>query len=198
VRSDVLSRLYGHHVDVFHAHGRVIVSVGEEHRKRVASPAPRRRAAPTRHRERRQRLHRRQRYYYRTLSPAPMSVWHAIFQPGFFGNSAVQTAASSGSWSPVFAPRRRVHGYKGPVLCGHAFADITSTGVRRRWSSGQPLGRVRRYGVARGRCHGADRCTAHRGRDLATGIVLGAALGLSALFLYLSVTSGSTTGTVVT
>ncbi|HMK96123.1 MAG TPA: metal ABC transporter ATP-binding protein, partial [Acidimicrobiales bacterium] len=27
VRSDVLSKLYGHHVDVFHAHGRVIVSV---------------------------------------------------------------------------------------------------------------------------------------------------------------------------
>jgi zinc/manganese transport system ATP-binding protein len=33
VRSDVLSALYGHHVDVFHAHGRVIVSVGEEHRE---------------------------------------------------------------------------------------------------------------------------------------------------------------------
>jgi zinc/manganese transport system ATP-binding protein len=29
VRGEVLSRLYGHHVDVFHAHGRVIVSVGE-------------------------------------------------------------------------------------------------------------------------------------------------------------------------
>ena len=30
VRSDVLSALYHHHVDVFHAHGRVLVSVGEE------------------------------------------------------------------------------------------------------------------------------------------------------------------------
>jgi zinc/manganese transport system ATP-binding protein len=30
VRSDVLTRLYGHHVDVLRAHGRVIVSVGEE------------------------------------------------------------------------------------------------------------------------------------------------------------------------
>ncbi|MGH9107240.1 MAG: metal ABC transporter ATP-binding protein [Acidimicrobiales bacterium] len=29
VRAGVLSRLYGHHVDVFHAHGRVIVSVGQ-------------------------------------------------------------------------------------------------------------------------------------------------------------------------
>ncbi|HYY18282.1 MAG TPA: metal ABC transporter permease, partial [Streptosporangiaceae bacterium] len=33
-----------------------------------------------------------------------------------------------------------------------------------------------------------------RGRDLATGIVLGAAIGLSALFLYLDTTRSSTTG----
>lgn len=30
VRSDVLTKLYGHHVDVLRAHGRVIVSVGDE------------------------------------------------------------------------------------------------------------------------------------------------------------------------
>ncbi len=30
VRSDVLSSLYGHHVDVLHAHGRVIVSIGDD------------------------------------------------------------------------------------------------------------------------------------------------------------------------
>ena len=41
VRSDVLSRLYGHHVDVFHSHGRVIVSVGEEHREEGCEPGPR-------------------------------------------------------------------------------------------------------------------------------------------------------------
>jgi zinc/manganese transport system ATP-binding protein len=28
VRSDVLSRLYGHHVDVLHVHGRVLVVAG--------------------------------------------------------------------------------------------------------------------------------------------------------------------------
>src|ERR1700686_5337273 len=33
-----------------------------------------------------------------------------------------------------------------------------------------------------------------RGRDLATGVVLGAAIGLSALFLYFDTTSGATTG----
>jgi zinc/manganese transport system permease protein len=37
-----------------------------------------------------------------------------------------------------------------------------------------------------------------RGRDLATGIVLGAGFGLAALFLYLGTTSGSTTGATVT
>jgi zinc/manganese transport system ATP-binding protein len=40
VRSEVLSRLYGHHVDVFHSHGRVIVSVGEEHREQGCEPGP--------------------------------------------------------------------------------------------------------------------------------------------------------------
>jgi zinc/manganese transport system ATP-binding protein len=33
VKSDVLSALYGHHVDVLRAHGRVIVSVADEHRE---------------------------------------------------------------------------------------------------------------------------------------------------------------------
>jgi zinc/manganese transport system ATP-binding protein len=31
IRSDVLSELYGRHVDVFRAHGRLLVSVGDEH-----------------------------------------------------------------------------------------------------------------------------------------------------------------------
>jgi zinc/manganese transport system permease protein len=38
----------------------------------------------------------------------------------------------------------------------------------------------------------------HRGRDLATGVLLGAGLGLSALLLYLSTTSQSTSGASVT
>ena len=37
-----------------------------------------------------------------------------------------------------------------------------------------------------------------RGRDLATGIVLGASLGLAALFLYLDTTTSTTTGATVT
>ena len=37
-----------------------------------------------------------------------------------------------------------------------------------------------------------------RGRDLATGIVLGAALGIAALFLYLGTTESNTTGATIT
>jgi ABC-type multidrug transport system ATPase subunit len=40
VRSEVLSQLYGHHVDAFRAHGRVIVSVGEEHREDGCETGP--------------------------------------------------------------------------------------------------------------------------------------------------------------
>jgi zinc/manganese transport system ATP-binding protein len=40
VRSEVLSRLYGRHVDVFHAHGRVIVAVGDDHRQEGCDPGP--------------------------------------------------------------------------------------------------------------------------------------------------------------
>jgi zinc/manganese transport system permease protein len=38
----------------------------------------------------------------------------------------------------------------------------------------------------------------HRGRDLATGVLLGAGLGLSALLLYFTTTTQSTTGAAVT
>jgi zinc/manganese transport system ATP-binding protein len=39
VRSDVLSRLYGHHVDVLRVHGRVIVVAGTGHDEHAAAPA---------------------------------------------------------------------------------------------------------------------------------------------------------------
>jgi zinc/manganese transport system ATP-binding protein len=39
VRSDVLTRLYGHHVDVLRVHGRVLVVAGTGHDEHVAAPA---------------------------------------------------------------------------------------------------------------------------------------------------------------
>jgi zinc/manganese transport system ATP-binding protein len=40
VRSDVLSRLYGHHVDVLHVHGRVVVLAGDSELDEELSPHP--------------------------------------------------------------------------------------------------------------------------------------------------------------
>jgi zinc/manganese transport system ATP-binding protein len=40
VRSDVLSRLYGHHVDVLRVHGRVIVVAGTGHDEHAEQEPP--------------------------------------------------------------------------------------------------------------------------------------------------------------
>jgi zinc/manganese transport system permease protein len=129
-----------------------------------------------------------------------MSVWHAIFQPGFFGNSAVQTAAVVGLVvSCVCAPVGVFTVIRGQSFAGHAFADITSTGGSASVVVGvNPLVGFAAMGLLGAGALELTGAQHHRGRDLATGIVLGAALGLSALFLYLSVTGGSTTGAVVT
>ena len=88
---------------------------------------------------------------------------------------------------------------RGQSFAGEAFGDIGTTG-----GSGA-------YLSASGRC-GASCCgnviaagameaigvQRPRGRDLATGIVLGAGIGLAALFLYLYTTEHSTTGATVT
>ena len=58
---------------------------------------------------------------------------------------------------------------------------------------------IRRERSRGGRRDGADRrSSAPRGRDLATGIVLGAGFGLAALLLYLGTTGTTTTGATVT
>jgi zinc/manganese transport system permease protein len=129
-----------------------------------------------------------------------MSVWHAIFQAGFFGNSAVQTAAIVAIVvACVCAPVGVFTVIRGQSFAGHALADITSTGGSVAVvTSINPLvgfAAMGLLGAGAMELMGTDR---HRSRDLVTGIVLGASLGLSALFLYLSVTSGSTTGAVVT
>jgi zinc/manganese transport system permease protein len=129
-----------------------------------------------------------------------MSVWHDVFQPGFFGNSAVQTAAVVGLVvACVCAPVGVFTVIRGQSFAGHAFADITSTGGSASVIVGvNPLVGFAAMGLLGAGAMELTGAQRHRGRDLATGIVLGAALGLSALFLYLSVTSGSTTGAVVT
>ena len=129
-----------------------------------------------------------------------MSVWHAVFQAGFFGNSAVQTAAIVAVVvACVCAPVGVFTVIRGQSFAGHSLADITSTGGSVAVvTSINPLIGFAGMGLLGAGAMELMGTNSHRGRDLVTGIVLGASLGLSALLLYLSVTSGSTTGAVVT
>jgi zinc/manganese transport system permease protein len=129
-----------------------------------------------------------------------VSILHAIFQPGLFSNSSVQDAAVVGAVvALVCAPVGVFTVVRGQSFAGHAFADVTATGGSAAFLLGvSPLfGFVvmALAGAGATELLGAER---QRGRDLATGIVLGAGLGLSALLLYLTTTTQSTTGAAVT
>ena len=122
-----------------------------------------------------------------------------LFEPGFFSNLPVQTALVVGG---VVAVVSGIVGtftvMRGQSFAGHSLADIGTAGGSAAFLIGiSPLfGFVAMNLMAAGVMEwiGIRR---PRGRDLATGIVLGAALGLAALFLYLDTTASSTTGATI-
>lgn len=122
-----------------------------------------------------------------------------LIEPGFFSSSPVLVALTVGG---VVAVVSGVVGtftvIRGQSFAGHSLADIGSAGGSAAFLFGvSPLfGFVAMNLLAAGVMEmiGIRR---PRGRDLATGIVLGSALGLAALFLYLDTTSTSTTGATV-
>jgi zinc/manganese transport system permease protein len=123
-----------------------------------------------------------------------------IFAPGFFQSSLVQVALIVGTVVSVVSGVVGVFTViRGQSFSGHALADLGATGGSGAFLLGvsQLWGFVVIAGVAAGAIEllGLRR---PRGRDLATGIVLGAGLGLAALFLYLDTTSSSTTGASIT
>jgi zinc/manganese transport system permease protein len=124
----------------------------------------------------------------------------SVFAPGFFGSSPVRVALAVGSVAAAVSGILGVFTVmRGQSYAGHAFADISVTGG----SGSFLLGISPVWGFA-----GTSVLTAGimdmigirrpRGRDLATGIVRGAALGLAALFLYWDTTHTSTTGATIT
>jgi zinc/manganese transport system permease protein len=121
---------------------------------------------------------------------------HYIFEPGFFGSGPVHTALLVGT---VIAITSAVVGVftvtRGQSFAGHSLADIATTG-----GSGAFLIGVNQFwgylvfgagAAAFMELIGVQR---RRGRDVATGVVLGGALGLAALFLYLGTQNSTTTG----
>jgi zinc/manganese transport system permease protein len=129
-----------------------------------------------------------------------MTLYNAVFAPGLFTNSSVQEAAIIAVLvAAVCGPVGVFTVMRSQSFAGHALADITSTGGSAAFLLGvSPLLGFVVFGVTAGGTMEVVGAQRRRGRDLATGIVLGAALGLSALLLYFTTTSQSTTGAAVT
>ncbi|HJZ07829.1 MAG TPA: metal ABC transporter permease [Trebonia sp.] len=119
-----------------------------------------------------------------------------IVEPGLLSNSAVRTAFLVGT---VVAVTSGVVGVltviRGQSFAGHSLADVATTG-----GAGAFLIGVNQFwgfliaGVAGAAIMELIGVQRRRGRDVATGVVLGAALGAAALFLYLGTQTSTTTG----
>jgi len=119
-----------------------------------------------------------------------------IFEPGFFSNAPVHTAFVIGAVSAIVSGIVGVVTVvRGQSFAGHALTDVATTGGAGAslWGISPLLGFIGAgvFGAGAMDLAGVQRA---RGRDLATGIVLGAATGLSALFLYLDTTRSASTG----
>jgi zinc/manganese transport system permease protein len=133
-----------------------------------------------------------------------VSVIPSVFGPGFFSNGPVHTALIIGGLvAAVSAIVGMFTVARGQSFAGHALSDVGTAGgsaafLVPRASPLYPLyGFVAMNLVAAGvmELSGVRRS---RSRDVATGVVLGASLGLAALFLYLVTTTTSTTGAPIT
>lgn len=125
---------------------------------------------------------------------------HDLIAPGFFSSSEVQIAAAVGALVAVVAAGVGVFTVlRGQSFAGEALGDIGVAGGSGAFLAG--VGSLWGFlastllGAAAIELAGARRRTE---RDLATGVVLGAGFGLSALLLYLATTYSNAAGAVVT
>ena len=128
------------------------------------------------------------------------SLLAAIFAPGFFSSSSVQLALVVGGLVAIVAGCVGVFTViRGQSFAGEALGDIGATGGSSAYLVGiAPLWGFVAISVAAAGVMELIGIQRARGRDLATGIVLGAGFGLAALFLYLGTATQSTTGATVT
>jgi zinc/manganese transport system permease protein len=123
-------------------------------------------------------------------------LYTAVFEPGFFASAQVHVAATIGGIVAVVSAVVGVFTVmRGQSFAGHALGDVSAAGGSGALLLGlTPLPGFVGAGIAGAGVMDMIGVQRLRGRDLATGVVLGAALGGSALFLYLGTTTGSTTG----
>jgi zinc/manganese transport system permease protein len=122
-----------------------------------------------------------------------------LIASGFFENGPVRTALAVGGGAAIVSAAAGIFTIiRGQSFAGHALADISSAGGAAAFLFGvNPLlgffvmsalgaGALEAFSIQRA-----------RERDLLTGIVLGAGLGLTALLLYFDVSRHSTTGAAI-
>jgi zinc/manganese transport system permease protein len=125
---------------------------------------------------------------------------HWLFAPGFFSSQPVALALLVGGAVAVVSAVVGVFCVlRGQAFAGHALTDVSAAGGSASFLLGisPVLGFVGLSLIAGATMDriGTDRV---KGRDLATGIVLGAATGLAALLLYLDAIDSTTTGAAQT
>src|ERR1700752_5098897 len=121
---------------------------------------------------------------------------HYLFEPGLLASGPVRTALLIGA---VVAVTSGIIGVftvtRGQSFAGHSLADVATTGGSGAFLVGlNQFWGFLAFGVAAAVMLEVIGVQRRRGRDVATGVVLGAALGLAALFLYLGSQHSSTTG----
>jgi len=128
------------------------------------------------------------------------AILTGMFEPGLFTSEPVRVAVTVGGLvSLVSAVVGVFTVIRGQSFAGHSLGDLGTTGGSGAFLAGvNPLwgfitfalvgaGTMELFGIRR-----------QRGRDVATGIVLGSGLGIAALFLYLGTTWSNTTGATIT
>jgi zinc/manganese transport system permease protein len=123
-------------------------------------------------------------------------LWTWVFEPGFFSSAQIHVAAVIGGVAAVVSAVTGVFTVmRGQSFGGHALGDVSAAGGSGALLIGlNPLAGFVGLGIVGAGVMDLIGVQRVRGRDLATGIVLGAAIGLSALFLYLDTSAGATTG----
>jgi zinc/manganese transport system permease protein len=124
----------------------------------------------------------------------------AIVEPGFFSSSSVQVAAVIGAIVALVSGAVGLFTViRGQAFAGEALGDLGAAGGSSAYLVGiAPLWGFIGVAVAAASVMELIGIQRARGRDLATGIVLGAGFGLAALFLYLGTTLHNTTGATIT
>jgi zinc/manganese transport system permease protein len=123
-----------------------------------------------------------------------------LFEPGLFTSAPVRTAAMIGGAAAVVSGVVGVFTViRGQSFAGHSLADVSSAGGAAGFLLGiNPLLGFLGMGVLAAISMELVRVDRASERDLVTGVVTGAGLGLAALLLYLDVTMSSTTGATAT